>query len=91
MSGGKRDLRKVISDALRETYSWSESTQVTHDAVTEWLSDIRPDAAQELHLTTLRIRWASMTPRQRKRLHRLDPLLAISIRHLATDTPKEKS
>lgn len=32
------DLRRVISEALRETYSWSDSTQAVFDAVTAWLA-----------------------------------------------------
>lgn len=31
-------LRRVISEALRETHTWSESTQAVFDAVTAWLA-----------------------------------------------------
>lgn len=45
----------------------------------------RTPGARGFYIDSLRIAWASLTPRQRRRLWKLDPVIAISLRHLIED------
>lgn len=40
---------------------------------------------RDFYLETLRARYAAMTPRQRRRLHRADSIVEISLRHLVDE------
>lgn len=40
---------------------------------------------RDFYLGTLRARYAAMTPRQRRRLHRADSIVEISLRHLVDE------
>lgn len=50
------------------------------------MSDLAPkDVRKDFYLRTIQISWSTLAPRERKRLFRKYPLIAISLKHLVEE------